>query len=78
MYIVKVTESASEANFTISEATYQDYPPNVFVVFVEINSTSVPEAVIIIMKNQLRNLSAETIVTGFQPSCKHVIQHIII
>ena len=65
-------ESALEASFSVSQATHQDYP-NVLVVFVEINNSSVPETLIASMRNQLSNLSAETNITGFQPSCMYII-----
>ena len=70
-----MTESVLAANFTVSRATYQFYevpPSNILVVFVEINSNSVPETIITSIRNHLGNLSVEVIITGFQPSCMYV------
>ena len=70
-------ESALRANFTVSSTTYQVYevaPSNVLVVFVEINSTSVPETIITSLSDHLGNLSAEVNITGFHPSCTYVIK----
>ena len=70
-----MTESVLTANFTVSRATYQFYEvplSNILVVFVEINSNSLPESIITSIRNHLGNLSAEAIITGFQPSCMYV------
>ena len=67
-----MTNAVLRANFTVSRATYQVHevsPSNILVVFLEINSSSVPETIITSMRNHLGNLSAEAIITGFQPSC---------
>ena len=75
-----MTDYVSGTNFTVLRPThrvYEMFPSNILVIFVEINSTSVPENVISSLNNLLRSLSVETSITGFQPSCM-CINHLII
>ena len=71
-----MTDAVSRTNFTVLRTTHQVYeifPSNILVIFVEINNISVPENIITRLNNLLRNLSVETSITGFQPSCMCVV-----
>ena len=64
--------SVLRTNYTVLKTTHQFYeifPSNILVIFVEINSISVPENIIANLIDVLRGLSFETSITGFQPSC---------
>ena len=70
-----MTESTLRSNLTVSRTTHQVYeifPSYFLVVFVEVNSVSLSDTIIHNMNDFLKNLSAEIIISGFQPSCTYI------